>query len=185
MKWLNDLRTKLGGSKLLKNLKGVNKTHRFINMDEAENIGILFEGTNESFNDIIHSYIKKLHKNKKEVHVLAYWSKKDIPDNPLKRLEINYFTKRDLNFKLIPNLQFVKNFINKDFDILISVNAENSFPLKYISALSNATMRIGAYQKDSTPFYDLMVNQKDNENIKEYFNQIDHYLNIINKNAKA
>lgn len=179
--WSFRLRSRFGNFKLQKELKGLKREHRFLNLKDAKRIGILFDGSEEGLLKEIDYFIKSFEKNNKNITALGYWDKKEIKDNPIRKFGYDYFTRSDVNWFLIPNHTIVKEFIYSDFDILINVNTENSFPLQYVAAMSKATMRVGKYFADSSHYYDLMIYQKSpTNNLKNYFEQVNHYLNIIN-----
>jgi hypothetical protein len=181
MNWSNKIRSRFGSYKLRKELKLVKTKHRFINFKDAVKIGILFDGSEESHLKEIAEYIKRLGEKKKQVKVLGYWGKKELAENPIKAQGYPYFTKKNINWIMIPSHPLVTDFINTPFDILININTETCFPLQYISGLSRATLRVGKYVSSGTAYYDLMINQK-NADLKHYFEQVDHYLNLINQN---
>jgi hypothetical protein len=183
MSWGYKLRSNLGNYKLSREIKNLKREPRFINFSDSKKIGFLFDGSDEMYYGPIMQYIKKIAKQK-EVKVLAYWNKKDIPDNPLKKLDVDYFTKKDLNFSLIPQARNAREFAKIPFDILITININKCFPLQYITALSKAHLRVGMYNPDNALLFDLMINQQVGEGLKDYFIEVDHYLNLINKNVE-
>jgi hypothetical protein len=176
--WSYQLRSRFGTYRLLKEMKQLKREHRFINIEDARKIGFLFNASDAAALREIQGYIQRIATQKKEVVVLGY-IEKDTPENPLKKLGYSYFTRKNVNWLLIPNDTGVKEFTYSNFDILICVDNENCFPLQYISAMSKAVMRVGKYSEGNVRFYDLMINQKNND-LKSYFDQVDHYLNLIN-----
>lgn len=183
MNWSNRMRSSFGSYKLHKELKSLKIKHRFINFKDAVKIGVLFDGSEESHHKEIADYIKGLEEQKKQVKVLGYWGKKEVQENPIRNLGYSYFTKKNINWIMIPSHPLVTDFINTPFDILININTETCFPLQYISGLSRATLRVGKYTTSGTAYYDLMINQKHSD-LRHYFEQVDHYLNLINQNQE-
>lgn len=181
IKWSDKMRSRFGAYKLQKELGYIKRDHRFINFSDATNIGVLFDATDETSINEIEAFIKSLTQRNKTVSVLGYWSKKKSTENPLAKKGINYFTRKDVSLLFIPDSSNVMEFIHTSFDILININTEHCFPLQYVSAMSKATLRVGRYVPSSVPFYDLMININTTGKVKAYLEQVNHYLNIINK----
>jgi hypothetical protein len=181
MSLLNNIRFRIGNYRFQKELKGVKREHKFINFKDAKSIGIIFDGSNDSEHPTIFQYIKSIQKEKKNVSVLGYLNRKDSPQSTIKKMGFDYFTRKDVNWYMVPNNQLVKKFLNEQFDILININSENCFPIQYISGLSKAKLRVGRYNEESAICYDFMINMKGSPNLRNYFEQVDHYLNLINK----
>ena len=88
--------------------------------------------------------------------------------------------KDDLNFAYRPVSQEANAFIGTRFDILIDMNFKKLLPLRYISSLSNAGLKVGLFDSENgnAPF-DLMMDLKNPVNVEEYLNQVIHYLEMI------
>lgn len=182
MSWTRRLRIKFGTYKLNREQKALKVQRKFINYADAKKIGVLIDATQESDLPVFKEFIDKLKQSKKKVTVLCFWNKKDIPDNPLLKLGYDYFTKSDVSFLLIPRHPLVDNFTKEEFDILINLNTNHCFPLQYIAGKSWAKFRVGKYDPDNAHYCDFMLNMNNDSSFKSYFEQLHHYLNIINYN---
>lgn len=167
-----------------KKVKQLERTHSFIPFSEAKKIGILYNGTDEGNYEVVTQYLRYLRANNKEVKTLGFVDKKELPPNQFAKLGIDFFTKKHLNWHLVPDHPLVTNFVNENFDILINLSVEKCFPLQYISAISKARFRIGRYEEGHTNYYDLMINIDNGTTLKEFIKQIDHYLNMIETKEK-
>ena len=67
-----------------------------------------------------------------------------------------------------------------DFDILINLNIEKCFPLKYISAKTKAKFKIGRYDKKNAAYCDMMISTEENISLGKFIEQLLHYLNLLN-----
>lgn len=78
----------------------------------------------------------------------------------------------------------VKDFIEKEFDLLIDLSLHDNFTLKYISGLSKALCRVGKFSETNAEYYDLMIDLKPSMTTDDYIGHVQHYLTVIKTNAK-
>jgi hypothetical protein len=154
------------------------------NFNDAKKIGILYTVDEVVDYEWIESFVSQLQGEQKEVKALGFVKNKNLVQRFLPRLSFDFFTKRDLTWFYKPIHQHVSDFIEKEFDILIDLSKQDSFPLKYISGVSNALCRVGKFSEENTDYYDVMIDVKPTMSPDDYLGNIRHYLTIINKNAK-
>lgn len=154
---------------------------RMTNIGEARSIGILYIVEDVPDFDIVESFVKELQNEHKEVKALGFVKGNNLVSRFLPRLSYDFFSSKDLNWFLRPTHARVADFIEKDFDILIDLNMEDFFPMKYISGRSKAFCRVGRFSEENMPFYDLMIELKPGTDMAGYISQIRHYLSIINE----
>lgn len=157
------------------------------NWDDIKTIGLVFTVGEEEQWDSINQFISTVKKLGKQIHIIGFHPK---------NLQINYiFThtetticheKDDFNFLGMPKTGLVENFIDKHFDLLIDATVQPNFFGKYISADTNADLRV-AYTNSQTPdegsmeMYDLTIQGNKTLNFNVYINQIVKYLTMIRK----
>lgn len=146
-----------------------------VEFEMAESIGILFDATEPSNRNKVIAYAQKLIKNGKKVNLLGF------VNNKQKELSFSfkYFTLNEVNWKMIPQGNDVNQFINKKFNILISLCFGKIHPIEYISALSKANLRVGPFSENPN-CYDLMIDTPPSKGIDHLIKQVDFYLNRIN-----
>ncbi len=83
------------------------------------------------------------------------------------------------NFFYKPVSPVVKNFIDRDFDILIDLHTGNGIPFRYITALSRAKFKIGKYDKSAVRFYDFMVSTREGVILPQFIQQVNSYLHQL------
>jgi hypothetical protein len=154
------------------------------NFNDAKRIGILYTVDEVVDYEWIESFVSQLQGEQKEVKALGFVKNKSLVQRFLPKLSFDFFTKRDLTWFYKPIHQQVRDFIEKEFDILIDLSKQDSFPLKYISGVSNALCRVGKFSEENTDFYDVMIDVKPTMSPDDYLGNIRYYLSIINKNAK-
>ncbi|MBA3901145.1 MAG: hypothetical protein H0X62_13220 [Bacteroidetes bacterium] len=181
MQLLQNTRRKLGEYFLKKELANSHRNSIFQNFEKSATIGILFNATNQEDFELVKKYVNYLKGLNKKVKALGYFSKREMPELTYSKFEFDFFTKKDLNWHLKPDKDFIDNFINEEFDILLVLDLKDDFPLRYISALSKAKFKMGNLTAD-TEIYDMMIEVEEGKGIKYFLKHLDHYLMQLNKN---
>ncbi len=164
---------------LKKKLAGLKRVGRVQNMnfDKAKRIGILFDASLSANCVFMNEYRQTLIERGKEVAILGYFDDKQVHNNVI----FKYFNKKDLNWYMHPDSDVVREFTNQRFDILISLHLNASPPLEYVSAVSQAHMRVGRHRENSDYAYDFMIDINNDYDLKGFADQIEYYLKIINR----
>ena len=97
----------------------------------------------------------------------------------------DFFCQKDLNWYNSPSSIYVKNFIGDKFDILLDLNLNDLFPLRYISSLSQANFKVGKKSDKNNSIFDLMIETDEKKGLKYFLKNIDTYLFIINNKNTA
>jgi hypothetical protein len=169
----------LGNIRFKRELVKAKREHEVVGFDEAKKIGILYDATDASNFEIMKAYVKKIRSHQKEVLALGYVDKKELPANQYAQYGLDFFTRKHLNWQMIPNYTIVSNFITEKFDILINLNSNKCFPLRYITALSHARFRIGRFDKKNMMCYEMMIDTKGEPGIKTFIEEVENYLRQI------
>ncbi|PKP36017.1 MAG: hypothetical protein CVT98_09585 [Bacteroidetes bacterium HGW-Bacteroidetes-15] len=173
------LKSKIGHSRLSKQLKSLQRNKMVYNLDSARRIGIVFIASSDLVFEQAIGFMNFLKEKNLDVKLIAYYPGKEIPQQFLLRKNINVFTKKDLNWYYKPLATFADEFIQSEFDILIDLSMQEAFPLKWISSLSRAKFKVGNLSYFGNP-YDLVINIKPEEKLDYLISQIKHYLHLIN-----
>ena len=89
-----------------------------------------------------------------------------------------------MNFFYLPVSAESDFFINNKFDILIDLNFDKVFPLKYITSLSSASFKVGLSDGEpGSSSFELMMELKEPVQVETYLNEIIHYLEMINSGS--
>ena len=173
-------RHKIGRYLFLKEF-GKQATKRgYVTFEKAKSIGILYDSTNEKHFELVKKYVKEIREtHHKEVVALGFYNQKELPPMRFAKLGLDFFTLKDLNWYHKPITPVVRNFVQRDFDILIDLHLQNSVPFRYILASSKAKFKIGKYNRLFTPFYDFMVSVSDETTFPQFLDQVIHYLNSL------
>lgn len=160
---------------LNKELKFHKPPRQIVKFEEAKEIGIIFDATDTDQTAVVNQFADSLRGTKKKISMFGFYN---FP-RPAINFNFPYFNQKSLNWYLEPNGILVKEFIEKKFDILINVSVSENLPLEYISALSNASYRIGLYNPNKLFCYDFMIDLKGKNNLPKFTEQVKHYLHIV------
>lgn len=178
------LRIRIGHYYFRKENARVERQTQMTNLEEARRIGILYTLNDVPDYERVSEFVSQLQGSHKEVKALGFVKNKSLLQRFLPKLSYDFFSKRDLTWFYKPMHRQVRDFIEKEFDLLIDLSLNDSFPLKYISGLSKAMCRVGRFSEQNTEFYDLMFDLNPSATQEEYLGQIRHYLTVIKPNAK-
>lgn len=140
-----------------------------------QTVGILIDETTFSFKEEL---IQKLLENgffKEKLSILVfkdnYKKKEDVPDP--------HFSFKSISWIGLIESQPVKDFITKDFDLLVSYYSENKAPLQLVTHLSKAKFKVGFASVDKRHNH-FMIDTK-MEDHTSFTNEMFKYLRILNK----
>ncbi|RLD50294.1 MAG: hypothetical protein DRJ05_19805 [Bacteroidetes bacterium] len=162
-------------------VKKLKRNKKLVNLNKAETIGIIYELTDQARFKKIKTLKKELTTPTRQIVVVGFVNKDDIPNYCIEANSGYYFNKKDLNWFGFPKNDYIAKFINKEFDIFIDLSLEGLYPLRSISSLSRSKFKVGRYAKNNKEPFDLMIKlKKGNPSIEELSEQIVHYLLILN-----
>ena len=185
MKFPGRIKSAIANFRFQKDLEKVRFQRQAVGFDEAKKIGLLYDATDEGDFEAIKAYLKGVRKEQKEVYALGYVDKKELPRSQFAQYGIDFFTRKDLGWNMIPGNLTVNNFINEPYDIVVNLAVNSCFPLRYITAVSHARFRVGRFDKRNTYCYDLMLNTRDDIGIQELLVQVENYLRLIKSQHAA
>ena len=116
-----------------------------------------------------------------DVDILGFVNKSKMEDFHLSTIHVSYFNLKSLNLLGIPNSQKTKDFISKEYDILINLSFKDSFPTRYLALKSHAKFTVGIFANNYKLNYDLMFKLKI-KSLDYFITHLQHYLELINKN---
>jgi len=175
------IRTKIGS--IILREKAARRKRRMVyqNFNLVKNIGIVWNADNTEEFQALAKFHLDMHKRNVDIHIIGYYSGKKLPDTYTAIRYLSCIRRHELNFLFIPESSESHDFINKKFDVLIDINFDKIFTLRYITVLSKALFKVGLTESEnpSTPF-DLMMEIKKPVSIENYLEQIVQYLEMIN-----
>jgi hypothetical protein len=178
------IRTLIGRHFFRKEISKTVHNHKMVNLQDAKRIGILYTLDEVPVYDVVSEFVSELQHEHKEVKALGFVKNKNLIGRFLPKLSYDFFSGKDINWFYKPIHSKVRDFIDKEFDILIDLSLYDSLPLKYISGLSNAFCRVGKFSEENTVCYDLMLDISPSFTLDDYIKQITHYLTVIKSDAR-
>ena len=162
--------------------RDLKKNQRFksvCNLENARSIGILYDATSEQNIQNIQPFVSYFFELKKDVKALGFVNSKELSYCHTPKLQYDFFYQKDLNWYYKPQNYIIKNFVEKDYDILINLCDSNCIPVKYLAGISQAKFKVGKYEED-IDLYDMMIDVKENT-LSALIKEIHHYLTVINQ----
>ncbi len=156
------------------------KPNRF-DFNAIKTVGILFDATQPEDFELLKRYVLYLREHRKRVKVIGFFNTKHIPDMAFSKLEYDFFSTKELNWFGKPSSVIIQNFIDEEYDLLIDLNINDHFPLKYISALSKANFKVGKFSEMGVENYDMMIDSDNTKTLKYFLRQVDLYVTMLNK----
>jgi hypothetical protein len=156
MKWTDQIKSRIGERILVRKMRNSVRTPVICNIEEADNIGIIYNATEFVSFEIIRSLVKELTRDSRKVTVLGYVDSKKLIDHYLYRKGFDFFSKNELNWYFKPVSSVVDSFTSEPFDLLINLSLEDYYPIRYITALSPALLKAGRYSPDEQ-YLDFMI----------------------------
>jgi hypothetical protein len=182
LRFLNNIKRKIARSQVRKEFRNLRRTGKVINLSNAQSVGLIYQVTNQEKFEIIKKYVKHLREEEgiRKIMALGYVDDKILPEFVSPKLDIDFFSNKDVSWNFKPTGTSVRNFINEHWDILIDLEAEEIIPLRYILNLSKARLKVGYRHPESENYYDLMIDVK-SPNLVDFIAQTNYYLSIINQ----
>ena len=167
------LKSKIANRVLNSKLESVIREKKVLNLDLAKTAGILWEIEQKETFDRLETELRLAGI---ESSGLCYFQSKKalVPD------DINGFSRKQTSWTELPKSDTVEDFIHQKFDILMDLTGQKYFPMVYVTALSEATFKIG-YAGNPVNYFDLNIEFSEQPETDQLANQILYYLKRINK----
>ena len=163
--------------------KIANRKRRMIykNFNHVRSIGIVWNASNEQEFQSLSKFHQQMQERNIDVRIIGYYDGRNLPDKYTAIRYLSCIRKNEVNLFHIPKSDDTQAFMYKEFDVLIDVNFDKLFTLRYITVLSNALFKVGLSESEnnSTPF-DLMMEIKKPVSVENYMKQVVQYLEMMN-----
>jgi hypothetical protein len=183
MELFRNARILAGNHMLAKKTLKLKRERRFLNLSEAKHLGIAWNITDPDDLPAISDFMLRMSERGIKVVVLGFFNGRELPD---KLTAIRYLTclkREDLSFWYIPISPEAGRFIEEKFDILIEICFMDSLPLRFVSTISRATLKVGpCFNGDKIRKHnDILIDVGQKPDVREYLKQAVIYLEMINK----
>lgn len=181
MEFLKNIRTRIGEYLLLRQEEGYSRSRAIMNIDSAHSIGIIYCADEPGDVEFIKNYIQSIRNKGKQVKSLGFIHTKELPPDINGSIMHQYFALKELNWYFKPSSQFIDNFVNDEFDILMDFGLSEQLPIMFISSMSKAKCKVGRYLKKYAELYDVMIEAGENKKLEYVVNTTHSYMMLLNK----
>lgn len=181
LKPLANIRKKIGSNKIKQLLKNQSRKPIVTNYAKAKSIGIVYEIKTKDYQFFVNNFVDYLREEIgfKTIKTIGYYNAKESPTFLELGNKYQFINNKNLNSIYLPSGSETEEFIKDDFDILVDLTQENVVPIKYIVASSKAKFKIGRYSEKNHDFFDFMISLNEKQNVKDFIDQVNHYLKQI------
>ncbi len=176
--FIANIKIKIGRIILARRMKKVQRNAQFRNFETSKKIGLIFNATEQSTYDKARKFIKLLKQKNLQVNALGFVDSKEVLDFFKSESDLNFFSRKNLNWFGKPNNPNTQEFIENQFDILIDLSLVEDFPILYIVGLSKADFKVGCV-KETANYYDFMIDLGEQKDLDVFIKQINNYLQMI------
>ncbi len=152
---------------------------QLIEFDKVRSVALVFDASIENKYKRAAHLVGFLKAQKKEVSAIGYVASKELPHFVDTNLTYNYLLKKDVSWYDFSNVNFVNDFIKKEFDLLIDLNFDNIAVLHNITKSSLAHCKIGLNQGNNTDVFDFMLEGIQPDDINLFLKELIKYLELI------
>lgn len=145
----------------------------------VRSVGVLLDDTTISSSENFVELKRSLGLEEEDFVIIT--SQKSKPDNPENGMI--YCTSKDLNWKGNLTCEKGRNFIQREFDLLVCFNGDKSPLVRFLTSASNAALKIGRIGEKSGLAYDISVLCEVDE-ADLFVEEVKKYLGILNKIRK-
>jgi hypothetical protein len=177
--FFDNIKRSIANYVLNKKLGKLKREKKLVNLHHAVNIGILYNVTSQTTFQIVKTLVKDLTTRQRQVMALGFVNRKSIPNYCIAANSGYHFNLRDLNWYGAPKNDYIHEFINKEFDILIDLSLDDVFVFNYISGLSRSKFKVGRHNDNYLDCFDLMIKMEPNASLEAFIEQVVHYLVIF------
>jgi len=175
LSFLRNIRLKIGFYLLHRHARRIRRNKDLREFSKVKNLTLLFEINEPLIPKAVDYLNEMLVHEKNSVNQVIFYTGDTRKLNIENQQGGMVFTRRDCNFFYIPKRRIIERFASYEMDYLIDLSMGESLPLLYLAGISAARLRVGKQSPAKIPFFDLMINQQD-DNQQELARQMLHYL---------
>ncbi|HMQ62449.1 MAG TPA: hypothetical protein PKE06_17355 [Flavilitoribacter sp.] len=157
------------------------RLRNMVNLDSAKMIGIIFQATELAERNTVTQFARQLREQGKHVKLLGYFDNLQNDDN----FTFPYFNKKQIDWAYRPQGDTVRDFLDQDYDLVITLQTRTDIISEYLAGLARAGLKVGPCT-DNSQCYDLMIDTPANTRLPQFIEQLERLLKKTNvKHAAA
>ncbi len=158
----------------------INRDKSVQNFSTATDAVIIFDTLLPGCFPPVKEFVKYLKQKDINTFVLGYVSEKEIPHEMLLWPDIEFLTRKDVNWYGAPKGEIADRYFGKNPDMLFVLRFRESVTIEFLTRLSEARFKIGCYTEEENDL-DLMIKPSNKDCEVGYFlEQVKHYINMLN-----
>lgn len=155
--------------------KNNRRKHALRNMESMHDVLILFSYTDW---DVVSQIAQDLEQKGKRILLWTICPRKKNTANPVFPLNVKVIRQDEISFFKILSSSVTDEFKRLSYDTLIDLTTTQSNAFQYLLAQNTSEFCIGISEPDQK-IYDFILLKKENETLRETYDQIKFYLNNI------
>jgi len=183
--FIQDIKIRIGGYFLRKESANAKRSRAIMNLKDAKTVGVIFNASDINEVELVKKYITYLRDNGKKVRSMGYVPLKELPGNITTSIDHQCFTLKNVNLYYKPAIDFIGSFVKEEYDLLLDLNITTQLPLVFVAALSKAKCKVGRYSDKYMSLYDVMIETDDQKTLKYFLQNVDTYMEMLNKKASV
>jgi hypothetical protein len=178
VKIFKNIKEKAAVISLKKELKNQKRALAFNNFESATTVGFIFDAVDSRKYQQARDFMEFVEKQNNRIFAIGLAEKSDrIAYFPFKQ-GVDYFGLNEINWFGKPINPVIKDFLKRNFDILIDLSLSDLFPTQYIFASSIAKFKI-TNTSTKSKYADFIIDLKNTDKIDNYITHIKQYLKAI------
>lgn len=171
---------------LLRQMSRDPRDKKIENIQQVKSIGVIFTLSDENEWNLIYHFAQLMEQQGKKVDMIGLHPSGNQLDFIITHAKtIICREKDDLNFWGIPREDVISRFINNHFDLLIDTTDQPNFFGQYVALKSDADLKITYTDEVEATYneniFDVMIKGEGPLSMRDYLNQVVHYLSMIKK----
>lgn len=153
------------------------------NIHQPESLCLFFSIHSQDEMDKVDRLLKKMAKPPKKL-IAFVLNRADNLTDVVTNKSIFCFELTDFNIFGKKSELIEQKFSDNHFDLLISFADANDLVCQKLIAEINASFKVGAENPDNKVIFDLIIDYKIKNDFQGYYNQVMHYLSVLNITTK-
>jgi hypothetical protein len=185
MELFRNIRIRAGKAMLSGKAARLKRKPYYNSFNNIKSIGIVWDASRTEEFRILSAFYQRMAEKHIEVVVFGAYPGKELPDQYTAIRYLTCLKKQELDYFYRPVSPEAIAFMERKFDVLIDINFRNIFPLRYITSLSKAGLKVGLSDPDPADLpFDLMISVKNPVSLDRYLDQVLYYLEMMNSGTE-
>jgi hypothetical protein len=165
-----------------------NRTPKMLNLNEVKSVLLLYNFNSKTDEDLINDFLQELSGKFgfRKIFAFGFQAKKDkkAPE-PGSTVNHKVFNIVDVNWRYELNEGKLEALKKVNYEVVFDFNFDENIVLKRVLIELNPRLLVGISTVKHSNLFDFSVLPKDKNSLRRTFDQLVHYLSLINKKTNA